>query len=89
MIHLNIIVRGTVQGVFFRKYTNQKANELGLKGYVMNRIDGTVYVEVEGDEENVNQFKEWLQEGSPKSTVFAVEPKEGKVQGFDQFEIRR
>jgi acylphosphatase len=43
-----IEVFGRVQGVWFRKYTKQKADELGLKGWVRNGEDGSVLMHVEG-----------------------------------------
>ena len=43
--HVRIIVYGKVQGVFFRKHTFQKANELGIKGFVKNQEDKSVMIE--------------------------------------------
>jgi len=46
--HLNITISGRVQGVWFRKHTETKAIELGVHGFVANKENGNVYVEVEG-----------------------------------------
>ena len=46
-------VYGKVQGVGFRYYTHKKANELGLNGFVKNKPDGSVYIEAEGEENNL------------------------------------
>lgn len=63
-------VFGRVQGVFFRKYTKQQADLLGLTGWCRNTRDETVKGEVEGAEDNINQMKHWLEKtGSPSSHV--------------------
>lgn len=64
-------VWGKVRGVWFRKYTQKRANELGLMGWVRNTSRGTVEGEVAGGtQQSRNQMKEWLQTvGSPKSHI--------------------
>jgi len=64
-------VEGKVQGVFFRKFTKLKADELGLSGWCQNTADGvSVMGEIAGSEEKVNQMVEWLNnEGTPKSII--------------------
>jgi len=80
-------IRGKVQGVWFRKYTRDKALELGIKGFVKNQPDGTVYVEAEGDPDKLEKFKAWLYEGSPLSRVDEVEIEETEVKHYPTFEI--
>ena len=89
-IHYNIKVTGKVQGVWFRKYTKDKAGTLGLQGTVQNQRDGSVYIEVEGSNvEKLKQFTEWLYEGSPLSEVEEVEIiSDGKCVGFKDFIIK-
>lgn len=89
MIHKNIKVRGKVQGVFYRASTADKAKELGLKGFVLNERDGSVYMEVEGDETEVNKMIEWARSGPPRAQVDALEITDGVVVPFKTFEIRR
>ena len=60
---------GIVQGVFFRSYTRQKAQSLGLKGWVANLRDGTVKVVAEGPEERLQELVQFLQHGSPQARV--------------------
>lgn len=63
-------VFGKVQKVFFRKYTQKKAIELGLKGWVMNTAQGTVVGQMQGPKNNIESMKQWLQKtGSPKSKI--------------------
>lgn len=60
-IRKHIIFYGRVQGVGFRYYAVQKANQLGLTGWVKNLYDGNVEMEVEGQEELIDQLIIFLQ----------------------------
>jgi acylphosphatase len=84
-----ITIRGRVQGVFFRKYTQQMAQELGVSGFVMNMPDGSVYCEAEGKEESLEAFADWCGEGSPMSRVTGVEVDAKSKIGYSNFEIRK
>ncbi len=88
--HLNIKVIGKVQGVWFRKYTKDQANALQLNGTVQNMPDGSVYIEVESDDEiRLNEFLQWLPTGSPLSRVDDVVQQQGRCIGYKGFEIVR
>ncbi|XP_022814229.1 acylphosphatase-1-like [Spodoptera litura] len=86
-------VFGKVQGVYFRKHTQKKAMELGLKGWVMNTAQGTVVGQIQGPAVAVEDMKTWLQKvGSPKSRIEkAAFKNEGPVVNcaFRSFDIRR
>ncbi|MBC5775847.1 acylphosphatase [Pontibacter sp. KCTC 32443] len=83
-------VYGKVQGVFFRASTQEKAEELGLKGFVQNEPDGTVYLEAEGNPETIKQLEAWAHQGPTHARVDKVEVKEfSKLEGFEKFEQRR
>jgi acylphosphatase len=88
-IHLNIVIKGKVQGVFFRDYTSRKANELGIKGFVKNRIDGSVYIEAEGDKKILEGFISWCHQGSPRSHVEQVESEPAALVHFSSFKIEK
>ena len=60
-IRKHIIFYGRVQGVGFRYYAVQKANQLGLTGWVKNLYDGSVEMEVEGEEPLIDQLIIFLQ----------------------------
>ena len=60
-LHYNITVTGRVQGVWFRKYTQEAALSFGVKGFVENSQDGSVYVEAEGGPKELNRFLDWLE----------------------------
>ena len=87
MKHINIRVEGSVQGVWFRDSTRKMANELGIKGFVRNEPDGTVYIEAEGTEENLNQLVEWCHLGSEQSNVTGVEIAEGEIRNYNDFKM--
>lgn len=95
------LVKGRVQGVFFRAETQAEAIRLGLSGWVRNTIDGHVEVLIAGDSEMVEQMRSWLLQGPPRARVDALELDELSAQelaGRDdelhrftqgEFEIRR
>ena len=84
-----IIVSGKVQGVFYRASTHQKANELGLKGFVRNEPNGDVYIEDEGDDSVLQNFISWCKEGPPRARVQNVSVKEIALKNYSDFEVRR
>ncbi len=58
-----IQVFGRVQGVGFRFYTEQKAKELNIAGFVQNKGDGSVYIEAEGNADDLDAFVDWCKTG--------------------------
>ena len=88
MKHFNIHISGRVQGVFFRDSTRKKAMELGIKGFVRNQQDGSVYVEAEGDEETLKEFMDWCRHGPPQAEVDKIDAVPAPVIGYKEFEIR-
>ena len=71
----HIIISGKVQGVFFRKYAKQKADELKLTGWVKNTEAGNVELFAQGDENKIEALIQWCHQGSPKAEVESVEVK--------------
>ena len=63
------LVRGRVQGVFFRASTRTQAQALGLGGYAKNLADGSVEVLACGTEDALNRLQSWLQLGPPAARV--------------------
>ncbi|TWI79423.1 acylphosphatase [Lacibacter cauensis] len=84
-----ITVRGKVQGVWFRKYTQDKAIELQLTGSVRNTDEGDVAIVATGTSDQLTDFIEWCWMGSPKSKVTAVITSDVELQEFDRFEVVR
>ncbi len=84
-----IQVTGKVQGVFFRKYIWEKAQELELNGFVRNVEDGSVYIEVEGEAHKLDQLVKWCKKGSPSAEVKSVNFRVGVVKNHGSFQITR
>lgn len=80
-------VSGQVQGVFFRDSTRQKAEELGLAGWVRNMPDGQVEALFEGPSEKVEEIVRWCKEGPQRASVENVdtdfENAGGDLEGFE------
>lgn len=82
-------VYGKVQGVGFRFYTQKEALELGLKGFVQNKPDGSVYIEAEGESDKLERFILWCEEGPSWARVTKVEKQFVPVLDRDEgFSIR-
>lgn len=86
---LKIYITGKVQGVWYRASTRNKAKELGLSGMVRNESDGSVYAEVEGPANLVDQLVAWCHEGPPHARVESVRVEEMDRQGRSGFSIER
>jgi len=87
--HVNIQVFGNVQGVFFRRSVKQKAETLGLNGFVRNEPDGTVYMEAESQEDKLKNLINWLEKSPEPAEVTGVETEySDQTRGFYGFEIR-
>ncbi len=86
---LIIKVVGLVQGVGFRWYVQNKAMELGLKGFVKNCHDGSVFIDAEGQPEVLDRLKLLVKKGPSRSMVtnLYVEQKEEFI-NYNSFEIR-
>ena len=69
---IRFVVRGRVQGVGFRWWTERQAQQLGLTGTVSNLPDGTVEVLAFGPPDRIQQLQASLQEGPPSSHVSDV-----------------
>lgn len=65
-------VTGIVQGVYFRASAQNMAIDLGLSGYAHNQEDGTLEVMVCGEESNVQQMLNWLEQGPDDADVAEV-----------------
>lgn len=70
---IHLVVRGRVQGVFYRASAAREAKRLGLTGWVKNRQDGAVEMVIEGEEDQVKDFLSWAQHGPSTARVENVE----------------
>lgn len=72
-VRAHVIVRGEVQGVFFRATARQVANSLGVTGWVSNLPDYSVELVCEGEENDVKAMVDWCRQGPPRAEVERVE----------------
>jgi acylphosphatase len=89
IINKTVIIKGKVQGVFFRASTREQAEALEVKGEVWNMQDGGVALIAEGAEEKVNALIRWCYSGPPRAEVKEVIVKDGKVEGYKNFIVKR
>ncbi len=89
MVQYEIIISGRVQGVGFRYYVHQKANEMGIKGWVKNTIDGNVLVTAQGDEAEIGTFIDYLYVGPPLARVDRIsKQKMDSLSDFNNFSVK-
>lgn len=87
MKHLDIIVKGKVQGVFYRKATKAVADQLGVRGFVKNEDNGDVFIAAEADNATMDMFLDWCHEGPEDARVSSVETNEGELKNYRNFEV--
>lgn len=85
MKHLKVKIHGKVQGVYYRATTVEKARLIGVFGFVRNEKDGTVYIEVEGEEKKLDEFISWCHEGPERAVVEKVVIEEGEPKHYKNF----
>ena len=89
MIRCHVFVSGMVQGVFFRAFTKENAEKLGLTGFARNLSDGRVEAVIEGEEDKIKELLEILRKGPPGSSVSNIDVKWEEARNeFQRFGIR-
>ncbi|MFO7940141.1 MAG: acylphosphatase [Bacteroidales bacterium] len=84
----SIQVYGRVQGVGFRYGAMQKARQLEIAGYVHNKVNGSVYIEAEGEYEALLSFLAWCKEGPSGARVEDVQWGEVPLSNYKHFSVR-
>jgi acylphosphatase len=85
---VHVLISGKVQGVWFRSSTRDKAEQLGITGWVKNTKDGKVEAVFEGDEEKIQEMLIWCHRGPPSAEVTNLKIEKKKPSnGFDRFSI--
>lgn len=88
MVQYEIKVSGRVQGVWFRYFVQQRANELGIKGWVKNTSDGRVIAMAQGEQKHMETLFEHLQVGPPMARVTGiVKNRMPELENFADFRI--
>lgn len=88
MKRTHVFISGRVQGVWFRAHTREKAEELGISGWVQNLPDGRVEAVFEGEDEKVDEMVKWCHRGPPLSRVEKVDVEYETPKGEKGFTIR-
>ena len=84
-----IVVKGKVQGVFFRHSTREAAQQLNIAGKVKNLADGNVEIIATGTKEQLKQLISWCRQGPSKAIVTDISIEELPLQEFSHFTIVR
>lgn len=88
MLHVRVKIYGQVQGVFFRAAAKEKANKFNVTGFIMNEPDGAVYIEAEGEKDNLEKFLNWCHKGPQGSKVERIDYQEhNELKNFKNFKI--
>jgi len=87
-VHKRVVVRGRVQGVFFRDTARRRAESAGVAGWIANRGDGAVEAVFEGEPWAVEQLVEFSRRGPSRAVVEDIEVIEEDPEGLTGFEVR-
>ena len=88
MKRVRVVVRGDVQGVFFRDTVRGSARERGVAGWVRNNPDGTVEAVFEGQQEDVDALVALSREGPRSASVEQMEVNDEEPEALEGFEVR-
>ena len=86
---IRLIIKGKVQGVYYRQSTREKAQQLGVTGTVKNLADETVEILASGTPEQLQQLKDWCRQGPPRSLVTDIVEEVLPHKEFYEFKIER
>jgi acylphosphatase len=85
---VHIRVYGQVQHKGFRFTAMQVAYQRGIRGYIQNRKDGSLYIVAEAEEEQLTGFIEWCRKGPVWAKVEDVTIEDGEIEDFTSFDIK-
>jgi acylphosphatase len=88
VIRRRVIVRGRVQGVWYRQSCHREAVAAGVAGWVRNNDDGTVEAALEGDAAAVERVVSWMRSGPPRAVVTAIDTSAEPPRGEEGFRVR-
>jgi acylphosphatase len=86
---VHLIIKGKVQGVFFRASARDQARNIGVTGWVKNTAEGNVEAVVSGEENKVRSFIEWCRKGPDEAVVTNVDIIKSTEEEFKDFKIVR
>ena len=86
---VHLIIKGKVQGVFFRATAKKIAEQLSIKGWIKNTEAGDVEAIVTGDKKQIEEFTKWCHRGPEKAEVEDVIVTPQQEISFTDFEVIR
>jgi acylphosphatase len=86
---VHLIIKGKVQGVFYRASAREKAEETGVSGWVKNTAAGDVEITASGPGKNLQEFITWCRQGPPNAVVTDIRIHDLPELRFDGFKILR
>ena len=84
---VNLLIKGKVQGVYYRIAAKEEADKLGITGWVKYTSEGRVEIMATGSEEQLQQFTEWCHKGPEKAVVTNVIATPLSEETFDEFMV--
>ena len=86
---IHLLIKGEVQGVFFRATAKKIADKLNLTGWIKNREDDNVEAMVTGSQQQLEEFINWCKKGPEKAAVEDVIITNQQETSFNDFEVIR
>jgi acylphosphatase len=86
---VHLLIKGKVQGVFYRQSAKEKANATGVTGWVRNTDDGNVEIIATGNDKALQAFIDWCHIGPLSAVVSEVNVTPVADEQFESFEVRR
>ncbi len=86
---IQLLIKGKVQGVFYRASAITAAKHLQITGWIKNTPEGDVEAVANGSEEQLNQFANWCKQGPPLAKVQNVIITKVTGHSFKDFSIKR
>ena len=87
MATINLLIKGKVQGVYYRKTAQEKAKELNITGWVKYISGERVEIMATGSEEKIKEFIEWCKKGPDKAVVTNVIVTPLSEEQFEDFSV--
>ena len=86
---VHLVIKGNVQGVYYRASAKEKANELGVKGWIKNSPGGQVEAMASGNKEQLDKFIEWCRQGPQHAEVSDIVVTKREEENFNDFSIKK
>ena len=86
---VHLLIKGKVQGVFYRATAKDVADLIGVKGWVKNLPDNNVEITATAADETLQRFINWCKQGPPKAKVDDVIVEQLDLEEFNGFRIIR